>query len=265
MQRFENQLFEEIASQLNSEQKYSLDRLVQLTDDPELSLPDIKEGPGAFSVTTVLRETAKLKRIQEIGLPSSLFKRITSPVLKKYGSKLLADRVGSIRALKEGKKYALLAIYCHMRSSQLIDNLAELLSRLIHKVRTKSESRVKMCLLSDLLKVDGKHTLLLKIAKVSLKDPKGIIENVVFPEVSQETLQRVIDEHDSQGAYQNQIHRAMRSSYACHYRRMIKPIFETLSFQCNNEAYQPLLDAIEVIKIHLQKARRIFLKKRLSL
>lgn len=63
----------EIASHLDPRQKDSLDELLQLTDGPELSLPNIKEGAGAFSVDSVLRETAKLKRIQEIAIPSSLF------------------------------------------------------------------------------------------------------------------------------------------------------------------------------------------------
>ena len=235
MQRFENQLFDEIASHLDSKQKDSLDALLQLTDGPDLSLPNIKEGAGTFSVDSVLKETAKLKRIQEIALPSVLFQPFTPPVLKKYAAKILSETVGSIRDFKDAKKYTLLAIYCHVRASQLTDNLLEL------------------------LKINGKPALLLKIAKASIKNPKGTIEKVVFPEVSQETLQKIIDEYDSKGSYQNQVHQAMRSSYARHYRRMLKPILETLSFQCGN-THQPLLDAIEVIKTHLESGSVYFPK-----
>ena len=60
MQRFEDQLFDEIAFHLDSKQKDSLDTLLQLTDGPDLSLPNIKEGEGAFSVDSVLKEPAKL-------------------------------------------------------------------------------------------------------------------------------------------------------------------------------------------------------------
>ena len=260
MQCFENQLFDEIASHLDPVQKDSLDALLQLTDGPELSLPNIKEGAGAFSVDSVLRETTKLKRIQEIAIPSSLFKAFTPPVLKKYASKISSETVGSIRDFKDPKRYTLLAIYCNVRASQLTDNLLELLIKLIHKVRTKSASGVNIRLLPELLKVNGKPALLFKIAKASIKNPKGIIEKVVFPEVSQETLQKIVDEYHSKWSYQVQVHQAMRSSYARHYRRMLKPILETLSFQCG-EAHQPLLNALEVIKTHLESSSTYFPKK----
>jgi TnpA family transposase len=259
MQQFEDKLLDEIASHLDSKQKDSLDALLQLTDGLDLSLPNIKEGAGAFSVNSVLKETAKLKRIQEIALPSALFQPFTPPVLKKYAAKILSETICSIRDFKDAKKYTLLAIYCHVRASQLTDNLLELLIKLIHKVRTKSISGVNIRLLPELLKVNGKPALLLKIAKASVENPKGTIEKVVFPEVSEETLQKIIDEYNSKGSYQNQVHQAMRSSYARHYRRMLKPILETLSFQCGN-THQPLLDAVEVIKTHLESGSVYFPK-----
>ena len=260
MQRFENQLFEEITSHLDSKQKESLDALLELREGVELSLPDIKEGAGAFNIQSVLEETAKLKRIQEIALSSSLLKALTPPVLKKYASRVLTETVSSIKAFKETKRYALLTIYCHFRASQLTDNLLELLCKLIHKARKKSEKGVETRLLPELLKVDGKPTLLFKIAKASIKRPKDTVEKVVFPEVSEEVLQKIVDEYQSKGTYNNQVHQAMRSSYACHYRRMLKPILETLSFEAG-KAHQPLLEALEAIQMHLESSSTYFPKK----
>lgn len=260
MQRFENQLFEEITSHLDSKQKESLDSLLELREGVELSLPDIKEGAGAFNIQSVLEETAKLKRIQEIALSSSLFKALTPPVLKKYASRVLTETVSSIKAFKKTKRYALLTIYCHFRASQLTDNLLELLCKLIHKARKKSEKGVETRLLPELLKVDGKPTLLFKIAKASIKRPKDTVEQVVFPEVSEEVLQKIVDEYQSKGTYNNQVHQAMRSSYACHYRRMLKPILETLSFEAG-KAHQHLLEALEAIQMHLESSSTYFPKK----
>lgn len=258
LQEFEINLFQKIASQLSSDQKASLDNLLHSQDDQKIYLHNLRESAGPANLESVLSETKKLKRIQEIKLPSSLFQSMTLPVLKKYAQKLSSETTSSIRALNSHKRYTLLVIYCHMRLSQLIDNLIDLVNRLIHKLRNKAEATVKNRLFPDLIKVDGKPQLLLKIAHASLKTPKGIVEEVIFPKVSRETLQKVIDEFHAKGSYEYQVHQVMRSSYASHYRKILKPVLETLSFCCNNPSHEPLLEAIELIKSHLQSHSKYF-------
>ena len=171
LKEFEDQMICQIAPQLDANQKASLDALLQLSDGLALNLADLREASGPSNLESILREAEKLKRIKAIELPPSLFTSMMLPVLKKYALRVASETMSSIRALNAEKKYALLAIYCHVRLSQLIDNLVDLLSKLIHKLRTKSESTVKSRLLPDLIKIDGKPTLLLKIATATVKNP----------------------------------------------------------------------------------------------
>lgn len=39
----------------------------------------------------------------------------------------------------------------------------------------------------------------------------------------------------------------LRGSYTHHYRRMLAPVLQALDFQCNNTAYRPVMDAIELL------------------
>lgn len=198
-------LFQKIASRLSSDQKASLDNLLHPQDDQKIYLHNLRECTGPTNLESVLSETKKLKRIQEIKPSSTLFQPITPPVLKKSAQKLSSETTSSIRALAPDKRYTLLAIYCHVRLSQLIDNLIDLVNRLIHKLRNKAKATVKNRLFPDLIKVDGKPHLLLKIAQASLKTPRGIVEEVIFPKVSRETLQKVVEESHAKESYEYQV------------------------------------------------------------
>lgn len=39
----------------------------------------------------------------------------------------------------------------------------------------------------------------------------------------------------------------LRGSYTHHYRRMLAPVLAALDFQCNNTAYRPVMDAVELL------------------
>ena len=91
-----------------------------------------------------------------------------------------------------------------------------------------------------------------------LRTPQGVVKDVIFPKVSQDTLQKIVDEHQLKGAYLRQVHQTMRASYARHYRRMLKPVLEVLDFCCNNQAHEAILTAIELVKTHLQSSSTYF-------
>jgi hypothetical protein len=40
----------------------------------------------------------------------------------------------------------------------------------------------------------------------------------------------------------------LRSSYSSYYRQMLPPLLNTLGFKCNNTAYQPVMDAMKLLK-----------------
>ncbi|GAA2670003.1 hypothetical protein [Nonomuraea recticatena] len=48
-------------------------------------------------------------------------------------------------------------------------------------------------------------------------------------------------------AVSERIRYQLRGSYSHHYRRMLAPILAALEFKCNNTAYRPVMDAIELL------------------
>ncbi|MFD3880764.1 hypothetical protein [Streptomyces microflavus] len=45
----------------------------------------------------------------------------------------------------------------------------------------------------------------------------------------------------------------LRSSYSGHWRRMLSPLLGALELKCNNTAYRPVMDAIDLLKRYLDQ------------
>jgi hypothetical protein len=110
-----------------------------------------------------------------------------------------------------------------------------------------------------LKRVAGKNTLLCRLAETALAYPDGIIREVLFPVVDEQTLADLVKEFQATGpAYRQQVSTVMRASYSHHYRRVIPALLQTLEFRSNNEMHQPVIRALEVIKQSADGAPRFY-------
>src|SRR5262249_26587383 len=111
----------------------------------------------------------------------------------------------------------------------------------------------------DLRKVHGKTTLLYRIAEAAVGNPDGIVREVLYPVVGEQTLCDLVREFKSTGpAYQKTIHTTMRTSYSSHYRRMLPPLLDALEFGSNNAEHRPVIDALEFLKARRESKQRHF-------
>ncbi|SHK62484.1 Transposase and inactivated derivatives, TnpA family [Paramaledivibacter caminithermalis DSM 15212] len=79
--------------------------------------------------------------------------------------------------------------------------------------------------------------------------PDGIVKDVLFPVVSEQTLKALIKEFKNTGvAYRRKVYTVMRASYGNHYRRMVPELLNTLEFCSNNDVHRPVIHALEIIK-----------------
>ena len=254
---FEKELFEKTSKSLTRNNKKSLLDLVAAQDKHSAEayyLRHLKEDAGNVSLESILEEVKKINRIAEIGLPASLFKGIPHRILEKYKARVMSERPGEIRDHSDPIKYATLAIFCYVRSREIVDNLVDLLIQVIHKIGKRSENKVNRKIVRELKKVYGKQAILVDLARVMVENPDGIIKEVVYPVVKAETLQEIIKESQLEKGYKEQVYTLMRASYGNHYRRMLSPILETLSFQSNNAIHQPVLEALNILKKYLDSA-----------
>lgn len=199
----------------------------------------------------MLKELAKLRRIEEVSLPDDLFAGVSPKALQTYRQRAAAKPPRELRRHPEPTRYTLLAVFCWQRRQEIIDGLVELLIEIIHRITTRAERKVVKELVQDLRKVQGKTTLLYRLAEAAIDNPEGIVREVLFPVVGEDKLGDLVREYRASGpAYRRQIHTVVRGSYRHHYRRMVPLLLEALQFRSNNAKHHPVIEAIDWLRQH---------------
>ena len=146
-----------------------------------------------------------------------------------------------------------------MRGRAITDGLVELLIEIIHHIGARAERKVERELLEDLKRVTGKQTLLFELADAALAHPEGIVREVVFPVVGEQTLRDLVREWKATGpTYRTTLRTVIRNSYSWHYRQVVPKLVETLTFRSNNEVHQPVISALELVKRYADTRLRFF-------
>jgi TnpA family transposase len=243
-----------------------MDRLLQVTADqggdaiPETSpFAELRADPGRASLKSLLEVVARLRRIDDLGLPADLFAAVPPRVLQKYRVRAAGERPSELRRHPEPVRYTLVAAFCWERRKEIIDGLVDLLIQMVHRIGARAERKVVRVLLEDLRKVHGKTALLYRIAEAAVESPDGIVREVLYPIAGEQTLRDLVREFKATGpAYQREVHTTLRSSYGNHYRRMLSPLLEALEFRSNNAAHRPVIDAIAFLKARRGSKQRYF-------
>ena len=92
-----------------------------------------------------------------------------------------------------------MAAFFVQRSTEITDNLIELLINIIKRISTRAQRRIDQELVADFKLVTGKTNILFRIAEVAVASPEGIIEKVIYPVVSQKTLKDLVAEYKATG------------------------------------------------------------------
>jgi len=254
----ESSFCERILEQLSAESQIKLDTLLKTEgalDEDEYSgfkqsdFNLLKTDPGRTSLESILQEVQKLKRIRQIELPLTLFALVPPKIVHHYRRRASTEPPRELRRHPAAIRYTLIAAFCWQRSQEITDSLVELLVQIIHRLGSNAERRVDKELIDDFKRVDGKPHLLFRIAEASLEHPEEFVKDVVYPVVSQKTLQDVVKEYKSNcPTYRQKVYKVMRSSYVHHYRRMVPQILDTLEFRSNNDTHRPVISALELLK-----------------
>jgi TnpA family transposase len=224
------------------------------------ALLELKADPGPAGLESVLDEIAKLRRLRAIQLPPDLFAEVPPKVRQAYRQQVQVEEPYELRRHPAPVRSTLLAAWAVDRSAELTDNLIETLVQTIERIDTTAQHRVEQELLADFKRVTGKTGLLFRVAEASVERPDGIVRDVVFPAVGGEhVLRELVKEYKATGpGYRRKLHQAMRRSYQAHYRRLLPPLLDTLEFRSNNDAHQPVVQAVELLKRYATSKTRTF-------
>jgi hypothetical protein len=140
-----------------------------------------------------------LSQIEALKLPDNLFAEIQPKILRQYRLRAAAEPPREVRRHPEPIRYTLLAVFCWQRRHEIIDGLVDLLIQIVHRISVRAEKKVVDELLGDLQKVHGKITLLFKMAEAALEQPNGVVKDVLYPVVSEQTLSDLVKEYRANG------------------------------------------------------------------
>ena len=267
----EIEIFDTTAAKLLPATKKAMDALI---DSSIASAPEADEGadwqstpfsvlktdPGRVSLKSVLRELEKLNQIETLALPDNLFAEIQPKILRQYRLRAAAEPPREVRRHPEPIRYTLLAAFCWQRRQEIIDGLVDLLIQIVHRISVRAEKKVVDELLGDLQKVHGKTTLLFKIAEAALEQPGGVVKDVLYPVVSEQTLADLVKEYRANGpTYRRHVYTILRASYSGHYRRMLPPLLDALDFRTNLATHRPIINALALIKANRESRKQHFM------
>lgn len=261
---FEQRLFESIYSKLTDETKLQIDELLagdsesedddeiddnEVNDELKIKFKHIKIDIPGVKLKNVSRAIQKINCLKQLVLPEDLLSGFPTKLIKKYYTRVMAERPSGMREHKPYTRYATFSIFCYFRSQLLTDSLANLFMKLTHQIQTKSESFVDKKILSEVKCVNGKFDILYKLSVSALENPTGIIQEKIYPEVGQETLSNLVRELYFKGKwYQTQVHMKMHSLYSHAHRKKLLTLLDALLLQTNLNESKPLLEAINIIK-----------------
>lgn len=260
--RFEHKFFTKITSLLSVDSKAMIDNLLKREEiepdkttnrleqiDPKnICLWQLKKDIAGAKLKLVEDELQKLKFLQAILLPNDLLGMFDRKLLIKYYNRIMAFAPSHINEYASDAKYGMMAIFIYIRSQMIIDNLAEVLLQLIHKMRTSAETFIKQNILADVTKIGGKFDILYDLAKVSLDHPNGIIKKRIYDKVAKHTLEKIVQDHSSSKGkwYQNQVKLKIRSLYSHGHRKILLTLLASFDFSSNEDS-KDLVAAIEFI------------------
>ncbi|MGH3249266.1 MAG: Tn3 family transposase, partial [Trebonia sp.] len=146
-------------------------------------------------------------------------------------------------------RLTLLAALCHALKAELADGLVELLIQLVHKISVRAERKVEGEINAEFRRVSGKNGILVKMAAAALALPEEIVRTAIYPVVGERTLADIIAEtRASEKAFQTRVRTKLRGSYSHHYRRGLPRLLKAVTFGSSNEAFQPVMDALALLK-----------------
>ena len=211
-------------------------------------LAELKADPGQVGLETLLREIDKLNAIRSLRLPADLFGDASEKLVEAWRARAARSYPSDLRAAPRPVRLTLLAALCWVRTAEITDALVDLLIGLVHKINARADRRVERELIDDLRRVRGKEAILFRLAEAAVEHPDDTVREALFPVVGEKTLRELVREAKAnQQAFQARVRTVLRSSYSTYYRRMLPPLLAALEFRCNNTAYRPIMDALELL------------------
>jgi len=236
----------------------SISRLEAVVADGEDGgfLVELKTDPGKLGIETLFAEVGRLERSKAVGLPPGLFADASEKLVEAWRSRAARLYPSDLRSSPAPIRLTLLAALCWLRTAEITDSLVDLLIALVHRIDARAENRVESEV-EQLRRVRGKEGILFAMAQVAVERPDETVRAALYPVVGEATLKDLVAEAKaSEALLRQRVRTVLRSSYSAHYRRMLPGLLGALEFRCNNTAYRPVMDALDLLRRYTMQPGR---------
>jgi hypothetical protein len=250
-------LYQRLTAQTPAEVRSRMDALLLVPKEESLSTFELLKNDAANAgVENMRSEITKLRLLRSVGLPPEPFGSTPIKVLQLLNRRALNEKASEMREHPDAIRYALLGCFLHVRTMEVLDDVVRMAIDIVHRVDVRSDNQLNRELIENLRHVDGKMQILSRIAEAVVTRPDGIIREVLFPAVKEETFHDLVEEFRHSGPQYRLIKQTlMRNKFVRHYRRMLPMLLENVSFRSENR-FQPVIEALEVIRRHVNKKGR---------
>ena len=212
-----------IAEALPAEVCLRMDELLKVPESTLVSLFErLKADAGKPGVDNFQSELEQLKLVRSIGMSAEPFAAVPWKVLQLLKRRAMNETASEMREHPEGICYALMSCFLHVRAMEITDDATRMALELIHRLDTRSEKQIRRELLDDLERVEGKMQILSRVAEAVVEKPDGIVREVIFPQVKEETFRNLVTEFRASGPQLRLLRQqTMHRKFARHYRARI--------------------------------------------
>ena len=220
---------------------------------------ELKADPGQLGLETLLAEITKLERVRAIGLPDGLFADVADKCIARWRSRAVAEYPSTLRRDHPREvAMTLLAVLCWCRLTEVTDSLVELFIQLVHRINTRAERRVDREEAAEFRRVANKESVLFKLAGAAIEHPDDTVRAALYPVVAEDTLRDLVAEARATDARRRvRVRTVLTGSYSHHYRVMLPKLLDALEFRCNNSAYRPVMDAVDLLHRYKDRDGRV--------
>lgn len=193
-----------------------------------------------MGMKTILVEVEKLRHIREFDIDANtFFKDIPQPILHQLYKRARPEDSYQMRRHPADIRYSFMAVWLFFRQREVTDNIVRSFLELIRRITKKAETDLEKTLVRNIKKIYGKGKILYRLARALTENPDGTVRAVIFKEIGEETLLRIIAEYENDykmADYDSSRTKTMKRKFTHHYRKMLKLILDTLVFRANNPA-----------------------------
>ena len=220
---------------------------------------ELKSDPGPLGLETLLAEISKLKRVRAVGLAESLFADVAERRLARWRARAVAEYPSTLRRDHSPKvRLTMLAVLCWCRQAEITDSLVDLFIDLVARINTRAERRVEKQMIAEFRRVGNKESVLFRMADAAVEHPDETVRAAVYPVVGEATLRDLVAEAKATEANRRaRVRTVLTGSYSSYYRRMLPELLAALGFRCNNTAYRPVMQAVELLERYSDRDGRL--------